>query len=386
MHIGFDAKRAYHNRTGLGYYSRTLINLLLKYYPQNEYSLFNPKPSTLFSFPAVAKEVRPTSVVDKLFSSAWRSSWVKKDLLSCGVQLYHGLSHEIPVGIDRTSVRSVVTIHDLIHERYPGQYNPIDVRIYHRKFLYACRHADRIVAISQQTKKDVVQFYKVPEEKVEVCYQSCDPAFSIMASEEEKEQSRAKYGLPERFFLYVGSVIERKNLLSICKALKILKPAMNIPLVVIGEGGRYKRQVKEYIASNGLEKQVIFLLDKEEVRSDAEFRTAKAFATIYQSALAMVYPSMFEGFGAPVLEALWSRLPVITSRLSCLPEVGGDAALYIDPMNANELAASMMRILEEPALVSSMKEKGVIHASKSAPELYVRHMMEIYQRTMGSSE
>ena len=128
MNIGFDAKRAYHNGTGLGNFSRTLIRLLSGHYPEHEYYLFNPKPSSAFEVKGSnIHEILPQSFAGKLFPSAWRSSWVCKDLKQLKINLYHGLSHEIPVGIQKTGVRSVVTIHDLIHERYPDQYNPIDV-------------------------------------------------------------------------------------------------------------------------------------------------------------------------------------------------------------------------------------------------------------------
>jgi glycosyltransferase involved in cell wall biosynthesis len=385
MNIGFDAKRAYHNTTGLGYYSRTLIGLLQKYFPQHDYYLFNPKPSRQFHLEGrQVHEILPSSLLEKTFTSAWRSSWVKKDLSKYKIDLYHGLSHEIPIGIDQTSTRSVVTIHDLIHERHPEQYNAIDVKIYHKKFLYACQHANRVIAISKQTKEDITSYYNIPETKIDVCYQSCDPAFSEVVLEEEKARIRKKYGLPPVYYLYVGSVIERKNLLNICKAMFLLRRESKIPLVVIGDGGKYKQKVKDYILQQGLQDRVLFLSENKTIKNDPEFRTAHAFATIYQSALAMVYPSFFEGFGAPVLEALWSRLPVITSNRSCLPEVGGDAALYVDPSQAEEIAAAMRRVHDDKALVNSMKEKGWEHALRSSPDLYARNMMDIYLKTMNS--
>ena len=220
MNIGFDAKRAYHNGTGLGHYSRTLIHSLSEYYPEHQYYLFNPKRSDRF-VPKASNihEVLPQSFPSTLFRSAWRSSWVKKDLKKYKIDLYHGLSHEIPVGIDKTGIKSVVTIHDLVHERYPEQYNRVDVKIYSSKFRYACLHAGKVIAISEQTKKDIIDFYKTPEEKITVCYQSCNPAFGKEVSEGEKERVKKLYGLPDKFFLYVGSIIERKNLLNICKAV-----------------------------------------------------------------------------------------------------------------------------------------------------------------------
>ncbi|MEO6440600.1 MAG: glycosyltransferase family 1 protein, partial [Chitinophagales bacterium] len=241
MNIGFDAKRAYHNGTGLGHYSRTLLGLLSEYYPDHHYYLFNPKASEKFKLKGNNfHEIVPTGIVNKLFNSAWRSSWVTKDLQKLRIDLYHGLSHEIPSGINKTGIKSVVTIHDLIHERYPEQYNPIDVKIYSIKFRFACEHANKIIAISEQTKKDIIEFYKIPEKKISICYQSCHPAFGKTVSEAEKRKVIETYQLPDEFFLYVGSIIERKNLLNICKAFFLTRNEMNVPLVIVGDGGRYK--------------------------------------------------------------------------------------------------------------------------------------------------
>ncbi len=383
MNIGYDAKRAYHNSTGLGYYSRTLIHLLAKQYPEHQYYLFNPKPSSKFSLKGEnLHEILPHGFLHTLFRSAWRSSWVKSDLKKNKIDLYHGPSHEIPMGIHTTGIKSVVTIHDLIHERFPEQYNPIDVKIYSKKFRYACKHANKVIAISEQTKRDIIEFYKTPEEKVVVCFQSCDPAFAVQASEREKKRIVAKYNLPSRFFLYVGSIIERKNLLNICKAVFLLRDELDIPLVVIGDGGKYKQLVKDFIMQHDLQNRIIFLSESEIVKTDPEFRTPEIFAAIYQSAIAMIYPSFFEGFGAPVLEAMWSRLPVITSNVSCLPEVAGDAAYYVNPSQAEEIAEGMKRIYADKELADSMREKGWQQALKSAPEIYAASMMSIYKSVM----
>ena len=380
MNIGFDAKRAFHNQTGLGHYSRNLLNALSNYYPGHQYYLFNPKPSDAFGIKGEhVHEIRPSGFINVLFSSAWRSSWVKKDLKKLKIDLYHGLSHEIPIGIQKTGIKSVVTIHDLVHERHPEQYNAIDVKIYSKKFRYACAHADKIIAISEQTKRDIIEFYRTPEEKITVCYQSCNPAFGKEVSEEAKRKIKAQYGLPEQYFLYVGSIIERKNLLNICKAIFILRNELNINLVVIGDGTRYKQQVKDYIKQNGLEDRVLFLSEYSSAKSSRSFQLAVDFPAIYQSALAMIYPSFFEGFGIPVLEALWSKLPVITSNVSCLPEAGGDAAYFVDPVSAEEIAAAMKRIYSDKTLVASMIEKGWRHAQKFTPQKCAESVMNVYK-------
>src|SRR5687767_7285333 len=140
MRIGFDAKRAFHNGTGLGHYSRTLVHSLAEYYPEHDYYLFNPKKKSRFSIEGEnLYEMHPNDLFGKWFSGVWRGKWIKKDLQRLRIQLYHGLSHEIPVGIRKSGIPSVVTIHDLIHERHPEQYNPLDVIIYRKKFRHACK-------------------------------------------------------------------------------------------------------------------------------------------------------------------------------------------------------------------------------------------------------
>lgn len=380
MNIGFDAKRAYHNTTGLGHYSRTLIHSLAEYYPDDDYYLFNPKASSLFKFEEDnVYEILPNGFPSSWFTAAWRSSWVKKDLKKLGIDLYHGLSHEIPIGIQNTGVKSVVTIHDLIHERYPEQYNAIDVKIYNKKFRNACMHSTKIIAISEQTKKDIIEFYQIPASKIEICYQSCNPAFGEIMDQEDKEVIRMKYSLPADFFLYVGSVIERKNLLNICKAVFILRNEIDIPLVVIGSGGKYKEQVKDFIRQNDLEKKIIFLSDHPSAASSS-FQSAVDFPLIYQMATAMIYPSFFEGFGIPVLEALWSRLPVITSNVSCLPEVGGNAVYYVNPQSAEEIAEGMRKIYNDKSFADELREKGRQQAMKFTRQKCAEAVRNVYNK------
>ena len=380
MNIGFDAKRAYHNQTGLGHYSRTLIQSLAKYYPEHQYYLFNPKSSSDFKLEGNnLHEILPQQLFHKLVPSIWRSGLVKSDLKKLGIDIYHGLSNEIPINVQSSGTKSVVTIHDLIFERFPSQYAKIDVEIYKRKFRYACQHADQVIAISQQTKKDIIEYYKTPEEKISVCYQSCHPSFAEQVSSDIKHKVKEKYSLPENYFLYVGSIIERKNLLNICKALFLSRNDLTIPLVVIGNGGKYKQQVKEYLNQSGMENRVIFLSDNKLAQVSSSFLRAEDFPAIYQSALAMVYPSFFEGFGIPVLEAMWSRLPVITSNVSCLPETGGDGVYYVNPESAEEIASGMKRIFFEKQLADVLREKGWQHAQNFTQEKCAAAVMEVYK-------
>jgi len=384
MNIGFDAKRAYHNGTGLGHYSRTLIRSLAEYFPQHEYFLFNPKPSALFQLNGKnIHEILPGNLLHKTLSSIWRTAWITNDLEKNEIDIYHGLSNEIPFDIHRSGIKSTVTIHDIIFERFPDQYSKIDVEIYKRKFRYACEHADKVIAISRQTKRDIIEFYKTPEEKITVCYQSCNPAFAKKVEDKIKQQVREKYSLPGQYFLCVGSVIERKNLLGICKAIYLLRNDLQIPLVVIGDGTKYKQQVMDFIKQNGLDDRVIFLSDDPLAKVASSFLRAEDFPAIYQMAVAMIYPSFFEGFGIPVLEALWSRLPVITSNVSSLPEAGGEGAYYVNPNNAEEIAAGMKRIYDDKMFADELREKGWQHAQNFTQQKCAGEVIDVYNKLKG---
>lgn len=372
MNIGFDAKRAFQNRTGLGNYSRTLVTSLAAYYPQHHYFLFAPKSKPLFKPAAGMRTVLPQKPHHRWLKPVWRSRWVVNDLRHHHINIYHGLSAELPFGIHNSGVKSVVTMHDLIFERYPKQYNPIDVYTYRRKAVYACREASRVIAISGQTKADLMEFYRVPEERISVCYQGCDPSFQRQHTADDVKQMKTKYMLPQDYFLYVGSVIERKNLMGIAQAMRSLKGKLDLPLVVLGDGTGYKKEVKEYLRKEGLEQQVIWLNETHKF----------AFAdlpALYQGALALLYPSMFEGFGIPILEALWSRTPVITSNGSCFAETGGNAALYVDPFQPAAIANAMEQVVADEVLRADMQQKGILHAQLFTLDKCAAAVMNVYE-------
>lgn len=378
MRIAFDAKRAYQNDTGLGNYSRMLIDKLAKMYPANEYFAMAPKLTGMYR-PGYAN-IHPVapSGLPAVFSSLWRSSWVKKDLKKLDIDIYHGLSHEIPVGIKNTGISTVVTMHDLIFEHYPAHFKPADVLIYREKFTYACRHADKVITVSQHTKDDLVRLYHVPPENVTVCYTAAHTSFQTLLDNSEKDRIRTKYRLPPKFFLSVGSVIERKNLLNICKALKKLKGELDIPLIVIGgTKTEYAAQVKKYVKEQGLENDVLFIADQPE-GNEPDLKNSKDLPAIFQCATALIYPSVYEGFGLPVLEALWSGTPSITSNVSCLPEAGGDAAYYIDPLNVDAIATAMEKVATDETLRMEMIHKGFLHARKFTGEEIARKVMSVY--------
>ncbi|MEO7444228.1 MAG: glycosyltransferase family 1 protein [Ferruginibacter sp.] len=380
MNIGFDAKRAMENTTGLGHYSRTLISSLAAFYPENQYYLYAPRATNLY----LTKEEKnitlrtPRHFPGNIFKSWWRSGGLVPDVQKDNLDIYHGLSHEIPAGISGSKIISVVTMHDIIFEIFPHQYKTADRIIYRKKFKYALRHADEIIAISLQTKKDLIRVYGAREDKITVCYQSCDPIYFKNTDEEVRAVVRTKYNLPKKYFLFVGSIIERKNLLQVCQGLALLEE--KIPLVVIGNGKAYKKKVQDFIKAQNLGAQVIFL--SENSASRALPLSGENFPAIYQMATAFIYPSLYEGFGIPILEALCSGVPVVTTPVSCMPETAGDAALYVEPDDAVGMANAMQQILENPSLANELRRKGFIQAQKFTPQKCAAAVMDVYKKLM----
>ena len=380
MNIGFDAKRAFNNFTGLGNYSRTLLETLAKYYPKNRYLLFTPfvkeDPRLDFLKEYDSFKIHTPSGFNKKVPALWRSYFIKEDILKEKIDIFHGLSHELPMKLPR-GVKSVVTIHDLIHERYPEFYPFIDRKIYTAKFKAACEKADIVVAISEATKQDIVEFYKIEERKIKVIYQSCHPQFYL--KKEDVITSPTSVNLPPRprelggagsqYLLYVGTVNERKNLLGLVRAVEMLDKAVKIPLFVIGDGGAYFKKVKSYIHEKGLGNDVIFL--KNVPFSD--------FPQIYRNAKALILPSFQEGFGIPIIEALWSDCPVITSVGSCFPEAAGPDSIYINPHKPHEIAAAIDKVLSNEVVRGRMILRGYEYVQQFHEKTIGEQWMKLYK-------
>ncbi len=380
MNIGYDGKRAFQNKTGLGNYSRSLLSILNRYFPQLQYTLFAPKKTNLFDIDSYHnfQTIQPPNFFYKKLPSLWRRIGIVKQIDQAHLDIYHGLSNELPKNIEKLNIKTVVTIHDLIFERFPKIYH-LDERYTHRwKIKRACKIADAVIAISEQTKNDLIELYGVSPQKITVCYQSCNPIFEKTISEIEKNNVKKKYQLPDQYFLFVSSITARKNLIAICRAMIILKDTLATPLVIIGDGKIEKNEVKQLIKKNGIEHRLLFLNELSAAKEDS-FTSAADFPAIYQQALALVYPSIFEGFGLPILEAMWSGLPVICSSVSSMPEVAEDAALYFSPEDTNQLAQHLQAIASDQQLAKILKDKGREQAKKFSTENYANQIIKIYK-------
>ena len=367
MKIGFDAKRAFHNGTGLGNYSRDLLRILAKYYPDDYYFLYNPKKAKQLRFKLAdnQSEILPKSKFWKKFSSLWRQKAIVKQLIDDKIEVYHGLSGELPKGIDKTNIKTIVTIHDLIFVRYPELYSFFDRKIHFVKFKHAAEIADIVIAISEQTKRDIVAFLKINPNKIKVIYQGCSDAFKKDYTEEFVKKVIEKHQLPNQFILNVGTIEKRKNLLSIVQAIKNI----DTKLVVVGsDKSAYAKEVKQYIIDNKLSDKVIFLKQV----------ALEELAVIYKLATIFVYPSIFEGFGIPIIEALYSKTAVITSKEGCFSEAGGKDSVYVNPLHITELEDAMVDLLRNPEKRTKIEENGLQYVQKFNDEVIVEGVYGLY--------
>ena len=280
MRIGFDAKRFFNNFTGLGNYSRFVISALAESYPENEYNLYAPKVRThpevnsILQHPSI-KTKQPSPLTSSLkLGSVWRSYSLGRVAAQDGVQVFHGLSNELPLTKPK-QLRTVLTVHDLIFKRFPEFYKPIDVQIYNWKMNRSCQSADKIIAVSKQTASDLIEFFHVDPSKIEVIYQGCHPNFIQAVTQTQLNEVRSRYNLPSEFVLNVGTIESRKNVLLLLQALKSLKS--DLPVIVVGKATPYLKTVTDYVAANGLEKRVSFIHTAAFSDLPAIYRLAKVF-------------------------------------------------------------------------------------------------------------
>lgn len=373
MKIGFDAKRYYHNHTGLGNYSRTLVDALQRLYPENDYVLYDEKS------------------IRRTLNLGMKSAADRCDI-------YHGLSNELPFDIhwrdtskpfttkQHTPV-SVVTIHDVCWRTYPDMYHYIDRKIYDWKYGSSCRRADKVIAISESTKQDVMRFYGVPENRIEVIYQPVGAQYyTLMPGDEADRRIRQAITegiLPQSmldrpYFLQVGAINSRKNLLSVVKAMTPMlvgkTPADRPLLIAVGKGREYEQEVRQYIAQHNMTDDVIIV---------SGIKDQQLLQALYRRALCMVYPSFYEGFGLPVVEAQLQECPVITSTVSCLPEAANGTAMLVDPNSVSAISDAMQQMLMDTQATAAIGTEARRMALKSFDhDMLIGKVMDLYKRIL----
>lgn len=370
--IGFDGKRAVMNYTGIGNYSRLALESILPLMPHTRLRLYtpalrhNPRMTRLLESPRV-ELATPDTLTGRLLHRLWRSSGLSRQLAREMPDLYHGLSNELPHGIDRTGIPAVVTIHDLIFLRHPEFYHRPDVEICTRKFQYAARTANRIIAISERTKLDLIELFEIPGQKIRVVYQGCDPMFHSPVPEVEIAAERARFG---RYIIGVGTIESRKNQLLTVRALAQLPADVN--LVLVGRRTAYASRIDNEIKRLKLQNRVFFPAGVDMAR----------IHSLYAAAELAAYPSFYEGFGIPVIEAIASGIPVVAAKGSCLEEAGGPGALYVDPLDVDEFAEAASSLLADRQLRTNMVDAGRHYIRRFDPSNFGRGLVDVYNELL----
>lgn len=379
MRIGYDGKRALSNMTGLGNYSRLIIESVASEYPSDEILVYAPKPR---DNPRIASWTLCDNIAQRFPASGdapfgksiWRSFGITKSLPKDNVDIFHGLSNELPLNIAKAGIPSVVTIHDVIYRTLPYCYNAPDRVLYDFKYGHSCRNATAIIAISECTKRDIMRFYNVPEEKIEVIYQGCHSSFVPATDKDTVKADKelvSSLNLPKRYIIQVGTIERRKNALLSIRALAAIADK-ELHLVLVGRSGPYLNKVMD-------EARRLNVADRISVRSDIPFSQLPA---VVRNAEIALYPSYYEGFGLPVLEAISCGVPVVAATGSCLEEAGGEDTIYVAPDDVIAMKEAIEGILSNTHLAEQMKERGLRYAKRFSNDTVARNTHLLYEKLL----
>lgn len=370
MRIAIDIRKLHD--FGIGTYVRNLVRHLARIDHETEYVLLCGRADC-----AVVRELganfRPVAENSPAYSLA-EQLHVPISLLREGIDLFHSPHYVLP---PLTPCRSIVTIHDCIHLMFP-QYLPNRLAyVYARATMWmAAKRADRILTVSNASKRDILRFFDVPESKIAVIPNAIDERFGEAPPDTEVVRVRERYQLDAQFVLYAGNIKPHKNVERLIDALHRLHQDgfAELRLLVIGDEITRHAALRRAVHRYGLHKFVRF----------HGFVPDQTLAVLYRLAAAFVFPSLYEGFGLPPLEAMASGTPVVTSNVSSLPEVVGDAAVLVDPYDAASIADGIRRVLTDEALRRELTARGLERARQYSWERSVRRIREIYGQVAAS--
>jgi glycosyltransferase involved in cell wall biosynthesis len=362
-------------RAGIGVYTLNLIKHLAKIDTRNDYlicgnsyrkridesitSYFQKYPNFSYRF---------LRLPGKIFNAlAVQIPLLSTELLFGQFDVYHETNY-IPL---KSKAKTIITIHDMTFKTVPDTLQEGIQRYFKKNLSIAAANATKIIAISNKTKEDIIRYFQVPENKIKVIYGGYDKSFRKIKNTNKLEQIRAKYHLPSSFILFVGTIEPRKNLNLLIQAYAKLPYVFrkNYKLVLAGQKGWVNESFYKEINKLDINNDIIF----------TGYLPDEDLLFIYNLADIFVYPSLYEGFGLPPLEAMACGVPVITSNSSSLPEVVGNAAILIDPYNTSELADAIERIYRNPNLYQEMSNKGLEQANKFSWEKCAKETLSVYE-------
>ena len=370
MKIGFDAERAFHNETGLGNFSRSFITGMMKLHPEHEYLLLdtgNPLDLPYFNRAlndsgAVWKNIQPGFLGKYSRTYGWGAASRREKL-----DVFHGLSNELPLDWKSGSVASIVTIHDLIFRRFPETYKSMDRWIYDKKVAFVAKRADMILATSHQTKADLEDFYPESKGRIEVVFQDCDPGFHYRKRTEAVAKILYKYDIVERpYILCVSKLEKRKNHKRLLEAFKKILNLISEDLVLVGSRGDAADEILDQLGDFDGRLRWLGKVETDDL------------VNLYDGSSFTVFPSVFEGFGIPLLESMRRGKAIVTSKGSCFEEIAGRSALYADANSSDEIAEQIFRISTQSETKAELERLAKIESKRFDPKILVEQVHKIY--------
>jgi glycosyltransferase involved in cell wall biosynthesis len=366
VRIGIDARKLHD--FGIGTYIRNLLRQLARLDRETEFVVFC-RSDDREALTSLGENFRPVTERAPNYSVAEQLS-IPLAVRREGVTLFHAPHYVLPPLVH---CRSVVTIHDCIHLMFP-QYLPSRLALQYARtsISLATRRATRVMTVSESSKRDILRFVDAPADKIDVIYNAYDERFTVEPREEDVVRVRERYQLHDEFVLYAGNVKPHKNLERLIDAFDLVrKRGMDhLKLVIIGDDISKYTALRRAVHQHQLHKFVRFL----------GYLPEETLAVMYRLAGVFVFPSLYEGFGLPPLEAMASGTPVVTSNVSSLPEVAGDAAVLVDPYDAQAIADGIYRVLSDETLRRDLRKKGVARAGMFSWETSVRRVHKIYMQ------
>ena len=366
MRIGIDARKLHD--FGIGTYIRNLLRQLARLDRETEFVVFC-RPEDREGLTTLGDNFRPVAEPAANYSVGEQFS-IPLAARREGVTLFHAPHYVLPALV---RCRSVVTIHDCIHLMFP-QYLPSRLALQYARtsMALATRRATRVMTVSESSKRDILRFFDAPANKIDVIYNAYDERFTVEPREEDVVRVRERYQLHDEFVLYAGNVKPHKNLARLIDAFDLVRKRGldHLKLVIIGDDISKYTALRRAVHQHQLHKFVRFL----------GYLPEETLAVMYRLAGVFVFPSLYEGFGLPPLEAMASGTPVVTSNVSSLPEVAGDAAVLVDPYDAQAIADGIYRVLTDETLRRDLRKKGVARAGMFSWETSVRRVHKIYMQ------
>jgi len=371
MRIGIDATIIREEITGTGFYITNLINGLARIDDSNDYFIFGEKKHLRKYIKTNKKNFK---IINKKFSNRiirvlWESFIFPIELKKLRINVLHSPNYITP--LFKLGFKIIVTVHDLTSLLFPKKHT-ITKRILLGKMLpLFLKKSDLILADSENTRKDILDLFKIPEDKILVTYVSFPDYYNESIDKKESMSILTEYKIEKDFVLYVGMIEPRKNIISLLKAFVELDKDLKLDLVIVGKKGWYYKEIEHYIlgiSKKKLQNKIIFTgyVPEEELKY------------FYRAASIFVFPSLYEGFGLPPLQAMACGTPVITSNISSLPEVVGNAAIKINPNSMDELEGAILQLFKDNKKRENLVKKGLLQSKKFSLEKIASDVLFIY--------